>query len=147
MKKIIALSFLTLLISSCSTDSIKQKINKAGDVVGQTTGEFIEGAADGVQKAFDVKISLPKGLKEKGVEFGKSTISNDSIGKDNLLEVYVIFNKDYKGKLTAKVYDDNSLEMGRATVQLNGKMDETKYVAFHFDKRVNIDSKNKITVE
>jgi hypothetical protein len=147
MKKIIALSFLALLISSCSTDSIKQKINKAGDVVGQTTGEFIEGAADGVQKAFDVKISLPKGLKEKGVEFGKSTISNDSIGTDNLLEVYIIFNKDYQGKLTAKVYDDNSLEMGRATVQLNGKMDETKYVAFHFDKRVNIDSKNKITVE
>lgn len=136
-----------MLLTACSSTSIKEKINKAGDVAGQTAGEFIEGASKGVQKAFDVKIILPGGLKEKGIEFGKATVSNDSLGTDNTLVLYVIFNKDFEGKLTAKVFDDQSQEMGRSIVTLTGKKDETKFIEFHFDKRTNIDSKNKLTIE
>jgi uncharacterized protein YcfL len=148
MKNAILILVLVFLITSCSSNSIKEKINKAGDVAGQTAGEFLEGASKGVRKAFDVTVTLPSDLKEKGVEFGKATVSNDSSGgTDNLLVLYVIFNKDFEGKLTAKVYDDQSLEMGRSIVTLNGKKDETKFVEFHFDKRTNIDSKNKLTIE
>ena len=145
--RIIATLTIALLFTACSTSSIKEKINKVGDVAGQTAGEFIEGASKGVQKAFDVKIVLPEGLKEKGIEFGKSTVTSDSVGTDNLLLLYVIFNKDFEGKLTAKVFDDQSQEMGRASVNVSGKKDEAHYVEFHFDKRTNIDSKNKLTIE
>jgi hypothetical protein len=147
MKRIILVPIIGFLFTACSSTSIKEKINKAGDVAGQTAGEFLEGASKGVKKAFDVTVILPSDLKEKGVEFGKATVSSDSIGTDNLLVVYVIFNKDFEGKLIAKVYDDQSLEMGRSIVTLNGKKDETKFVEFHFDKRTNIDSKNKLTIE
>lgn len=147
MKNILLISVSTLIITACSSADIKEKINKVGDVAGQTAGEFIEGATKGVQKAFDVTITLPKDLKEKGVEFGKATVSSDSVGTDNLLVIYVIFNKDFEGKLTAKVFDELSQEMGRSATTLSGKKDEAKFVEFHFDKRTNIDSKNLLTIE
>jgi hypothetical protein len=144
-------NFLAMLavaiLYSCSTDSIKEKINKAGDVAGQTAGEFIEGAAKGVQKAFDVKVKLPTELKEKGIEFGKATISSDSSGSDNVLNLYLIFHLDYEGKLTVKAFDEKNLEMGRTSLSVSGKKDEARFFEFHFDKRTNIDSKNTLTIE
>lgn len=138
---------MMLLAGACSTSSVKEKINKAGDVAGQAAGEFIEGASKGVAKAFDVNVSLPGNLSGKGLQFGKATVSNDTVGTDNLLTQYVILNQDFEGKLTAKVFDEQGLEMGRATAYITGKKDETRFVDFHFDKRTNIDSKNKITIE
>ena len=147
MTKTILAAALAITTVACSSDSIKEKINKAGNVAGQTAGEFIEGASKGVQKAFDVKIITSNQLKEKGIELGKSTVSSDSVGTDNLLVAYVIFNKDFEGKLTAKVFDDQSQEMGRCIVNVTGKKDEAKFIEFHFDKRTNMDSKNKLTIE
>ena len=146
MKNIFLIWLVALYFSGC-TSEIKEKINQAGDVAGQTAGEFIEGASKGVQKAFDAQINLPSELRSNGIEFGKSYVTNDTIGVDNLLVVYIIFNKNFEGKLTAKVFDDKSLEMGRASLNLKGKKDEANYFEFHFDKRTNIDSKNKITIE
>lgn len=145
-KTILGVLVLTALVS-CRPSSVKEKINKAGDVAGQTAGEFLEGVSKGVQKAFDVNIDLPENLKAKGIEFGKSTISSDTVGSDNLLNLYVIFNKDFKGEFTAKVLDDNSKEMGRTRTEISGKNGEAKFFMFHFDEKTNIDSKNKIVIE
>jgi hypothetical protein len=125
----------------------RRKINQAGDVVGQTAGEFIEGASKGVQKAFDVKVELSEGLKGRGIELGKSTVSSDSIGTDNLLSQYVIFNQDFSGKLTARVFDSSDKKMGRSTVEVTGKQREALYFVFHFDPRTNIDSKCRLILE
>lgn len=147
MKKVILATLITAGLISCTSNSIKEKINKAGDIAGQATGEFVEGASKGISKAFDVKIEIDPTLAAKGIEFGKTSVTSDSIGTDNLLVVYVIFNKDFKGKLISKAFDDKAVEMGRVAVEVEGKKDEAKYVEFHFDKRTNLDSKNKITVE
>jgi hypothetical protein len=137
----------SVLLFACSSTDIKENINKAGDVAGQTAGEFIEGASKGVQKAFDVKLELPEQLKAQGLEFGKASVTSDSLGTDNLLLLYVIFNKDFEGTLTAKVFDEQALEMGRTTIQVSGKKEEARFIEFHFDKRTNIDSKNKLTIQ
>lgn len=146
MYKLIVIFLITFLFS-CSSESVKEKINKAGDIAGQATGEFVEGASKGIQKAFDVEVFLDEELKNAGIEIGKSSVENDSIGKDNLLIVYIVFTKKFKGTITAKVFDSNEKEMGRSKALLSGKVDETKFVEFHFDKRTDIDSKNKITIE
>lgn len=147
MLRILLVIVLTILLAACSSNSIKEKINQAGDVAGQTAGEFLEGAAKGVQKAFDVKMIVPDSLRAMGIEFGKATVSSDSVGIDNLLVIYVIYTKNFEGKLTAKVFDDQSQEMGRAFASLSGKKDEAQFIEFHFDKRTNIDSKNRLTLE
>ncbi len=147
MKKIILSFSILVYLAACTSTTIKDNINKAGDVAGQAAGEFVEGASKGVSKAFDVKIELSKDLSDKGLQFGKTTVTNDSIGTDNLLLLYLIFNKDFDGSLTAKAFDNQSLEMGRANVKVTGKKNEARFIEFHFDKRTNIDSKNKLTVE
>ena len=136
-----------ILATACSTGEIKESINEAGDAAGQTAGEFFEGATKGVQKAFDVKVSVDPALKSKGIEVGKTQVASDSVGTDNLLTVYVIFNQNFKGKLTAKAFDDKSLEMGRSSVEIQGKKDEAKFVDFHFDPRTNLDSKNELVIQ
>ena len=147
MKKILFFALPALLLAACSTETIKEKINKAGDVAGQTAGEFIEGASKGVQKAFDVEVQPAVMLKEKGLAFGKASIVSDSVGTDNLLLLYVIYNQDFEGTLTAKVFEAQDLEMGRARAAVSGKKGEAAFVEFHFDKRTDVDSKNKLTVE
>lgn len=147
MKPFIYISTLCVGLAACSGSDIKEKINKAGDVAGQTAGEFIEGASKGVKKAFDVKVEMQPELKNKGLEFGKTTITSDTIGEDNLLLLYVIFNQDFTDSLTAKIYDEQMLEMGRAHVAVSAKKGEAKFVEFRFGKHSDIDSKNKITIE
>ena len=78
MKKHILPILIVVGLSSCSSDSIKEKINKAGDVAGQTAGEFIEGASKGVKKAFDVKLKLSDALCSRNC-FGKCSVSSDSL--------------------------------------------------------------------
>ncbi|WP_341906309.1 MULTISPECIES: hypothetical protein [Fluviicola] len=145
--KLLLFVTVCILTVACSSGEIKESINDAGDAAGQTAGEFFEGATKGVQKAFDVKVSIDPQLKSKGIELGKTQVASDSAGTDNLLTVYIIFNQNFKGKLTAKAFDDQSLEMGRSSVEIQGKKDEAKYVDFHFDPRTNLDSKNELIIQ
>jgi hypothetical protein len=147
MKNTILTSLVSILLLSCSTSTVKEKINKAGDVAGQTAGEFIEGASKGLQKAFDVQVAPTASFTAKGLALGKTTVTSDAKATDNVLVVYLIFNQDYSGKLTAKIFDDKQAEMGRSTILVTGKKDDAKYVEFHFDKRANMDSKHRITIE
>lgn len=147
MKNYLLLVLIAVGVSSCSSDSIKEKINKAGDVAGQTAGEFIEGASKGVKKAFDVKMKLGDSLTEQGISLGKCTVSSDSLGVDNLLLAYVIFNKDFKGTLTAKLLDENGLEMGRSKASVSSTSGNAGFIEFHFDKNTHIGSKNVLLLD
>ena len=147
IKSNLLVCLLMLSLAACNSSSVKEKLNKAGDIAGQATGEFAQGVEKGIKKAFDVNIQLPENLREKGITFGKSTVSNDSTGTDNLLTVYVIFNRGFSGTLTARAFDNNDKEMGRATVQVDGKENEARFVEFHFDRRTNIDNDSRLILE
>jgi len=146
IKRFAQLVALTVLFS-CSSESVKEKINKAGDVAGQVGGEFAEGIAQGVEKAFNAKVEVSEALKEKGIEAGKTTVSGDSGGTDNLLTIYVIFNRDFKGELMARAFDDDNKEMGRARQSVEAKALDARYLEFRFDRRTNIDSNNRLVLE
>ena len=136
-----------VILNACSSRSVKEKINQAGDVTGQAVGEFASGVSSGMGKAFDVKVSLSENLKDKGISFGKTTVSSDSGATDNLLTAYLIFEKDFNESLTAKAFDSKGAEMGRVTINAAGKKGDAKYFEFHFDKRTNIDYDSKLTIE
>jgi hypothetical protein len=135
------------LMTQCVSSETKEKINEAGNETGQTVGKFVSGITHGVEKSLEVKVDLSQNLKDKGIEFGKITIANDTEGKDNLLIVYVIFNQDFKGSLFARTYDNKGLEMGRSKLTISGKKEEARFVEFHFDRHTNIDSDSKISIE
>jgi len=138
---------LIAIVSGCSFDDTKQKLNKVGNATGQAVGELASGVAKGVESSLEPKIELSASIKEKGIEFGKITVQNDSAGNDNLLIVYMIFSKDVNTVLLAKVLDNAGLEMGRVKLKVLAKKDDAKFVEFHFDKRTNIDNDSKIVIE
>jgi len=151
MKQIIKLlTLLALLTISC--DRVKKKtkeaINKGGETVGKTATEFFEGVSEGVDKTLQCELTLSKDLIKKGLKTGKFSIENDSEGgKNNLLTLYLIFEKDLKAQLTIKAFDKNNLEIGRTKMKIEGKEGNAKYYDFVFDKRTYIEVKSTITIE
>ncbi len=138
---------ITLPMMSCGGNTVKDGINKAGDVAGQAAGEFVEGAAHGVEKSFELNPIIDPALQAKGVALGSYNVSSDSVGNDNVLTLYVIFNQPFQGPLLAKVFDHKQLEMGRATSEVTATKGEAKYIDFKFDPHANIDSDTKVTLE
>ena len=146
MKQLLPLLILFALCS-CSGSSVKEKINGAGDAAGQTAGEFFKGVGKGIDEVMELNITSPPYIAQRGLEFSQATLNSNGEGTDNVLNVYVIFKKDYKGNLLSKVFDNKGREAGRATVDLEGKAGEAKYIDFEFDKRTNIDTDYKIVIE
>jgi len=139
------LLFALLFLFSCHS-SVKEKINTVGDAAGETAGEFFKGVGKGIDNALEVKITHPKYITERGLEFGKTTVSSNG-GTDNVLSVYILFKKDFKGRLTSKVFDTKGQETGRTAADVEGKAGEARFTDFVFDTRTNIDSDYRITIE
>ncbi|UPT66949.1 MAG: hypothetical protein M0D57_21395 [Sphingobacteriales bacterium JAD_PAG50586_3] len=96
---IAAIATATLLLNSCDRvkDTAKDTVNKAGDIAGQTAGELLQGAAGGVDKAFELKVELSTTLQTAGLKTGKCKVESDTLQKgavDNVAVVYIIFDKD-----------------------------------------------------
>lgn len=147
MNKHYSILLVSILMFACTSKSVKENINKAGDVTGQAIGEFTEGVSSGVEKAFDTKVVISDSLKTKGIDCGKTTVTSDSNATDNVLTLYVIFNQDFTGDITAKAFDKQNNEMGRVKLSVQGKKDESKFLEFHFDPHTNIDHDSKLTIE
>ncbi len=146
MKYFLYFILLSIAISACSSSSVKEGLEKAGDAAGQTAGKLAKGIQSRMNKSFDVEIELPAHLQKSGISFGKTIVSSDTQGTDNLLSIYFIFSENYQGPVTVKAFDHQQ-EMGRVTTRVEGKKGEAKYIDFHFDKRTNIDSDSKLIME
>jgi len=150
MNKIILLMLVSILFTSCSliSDKTKEKINEGGETVGKTASEFIEGISEGVDKSLECEISLSQNLKDIGISSGKFYIVDDSLGgQNNVLTIYLIFEKDFSKEISVKVFDKVGLEMGRTKLLLDAKAQDAKYYDFKFDSRTNIEVKSKIVIE
>ena len=149
MKHIILILSILMLLASCGKvkEKAKETINKSGETVGKTATEFFEGVAEGIDKTLQCELSLSQSLIDKGLKTGKFAIDNADGGRNNQLTVYLIFDKDFKSPVTAKVFDKNGLEVGRAKIDVEGKANEAGYFDFIFDKRTYIEVKSKIVLE
>ncbi|MBV7268002.1 hypothetical protein [Winogradskyella luteola] len=143
------LCMICLVLVSCNgvANKTKEGINKGGEVVGETATEFFEGVSEGVDKTLECEIVLSENLLIKGLKNGIYNIENQPIGKNNKLTIYLIFNEDFDSDVTAKAYNKNGLEIGRAKANVSGKKDDAGYFDFKFDDRTDIGFRNKIILE
>jgi len=148
MRQLFYLFFL-LTILSCDRVSKKAKdtINKTGEVVAESGSEFVDGVGKGIEKAFGNEIVLSDSLQAKGLKFGKIEVTSTDSTSDNVLTVYVIFEKSFNSDVMAKVFDRHGAEYGRAKTHLSGGSEEGKYFDFIFDKRTDISGKGKVVFE
>ena len=141
-----------VLFTLCSCERIKNKtqdtINAGGEAVGQSATEFAEGISEGIDKTLEAKIKLSPNLKEKGLSTGKYEITDNPLGgNDNLLTLYLIFDKGFNDILRVKVFDKNGLETGRAKLEVKGIKGDANYFDFTFGERVEIEARSLIVVE
>lgn len=149
MKYYILVSVLFLASCSCNDTKhkVKETIEDGGELLGKTAGTFGKGVSKGVEETFTVNISVSDQLTASGIELGKVVLESDSTGKDNVLNVYIIFNKAFDHEVSLKVYDSHKREMGRSHKHITASEDSAAYFDFHFDPRTNIDSDSKIIME
>lgn len=148
-RSFVILALLGTSLCACSSKKIKENINKTGDAAGQAIGEFTSGVTTGVKKAIDANVAMTDNLKTQGITLGKVVVTEDSAsaGNENVLVIYMIFAKDFKGTITAKAFDNKNLEMGRTKLEIEGKKDDAHYFEFHFDRRTDIDKDSHLTIE
>lgn len=148
--KISLIISIAILFASCGDmkEKTRESLNEGGEIVGKTATEIVEGIKSGVDKTLECNIELNEQLINKGIKTGKFSIENDSTGgSNNVLAIYLIFEKDFKSSLTAKVYDKKGLECGRSKINVAAKAGDARYFDFKFDKRTYIEVKSKIVVE
>jgi len=89
------------------------------------------------------KIFLSENLQQQGIELGNIINS-----EPNILEVYLIFNKNFEGNVLVKIKGETNIEIGRSSISINQKEGEAGYFKFTFDALTNADGKsNNIYVE
>ena len=149
-KAIVLFTLLMFIFGSCNRIKTKTKetLNKGGEVVGKTASEFFEGVSEGIDKTLQCEISLSEDLKRKGLKIGKFSVESDTAGGyNNLLSLYLIFDKDFKSSISIKVFDKSKVEIGRTKIDIENKKDAAGYYDFVFDKRTYIEVKSKIIIE
>ncbi|WP_052466943.1 hypothetical protein [Psychroserpens damuponensis] len=143
-----ACSFLLLFSCERVKNKTHETINAGGEVVGKSATEFVEGISEGIDETLEAKIKLSPLLVENGLATGKFEITDNPLGgKDNLLTLYLIFNRDFNEILRIKVYDKNGLETGRAKLEINEIKGDAGYFDFTFGKRVQIENRSLIVIE
>ena len=149
MKTFLYILALAVVLVSCNRakQTAKDTINKSGEVVGKGSSEFLSGVKEGIDKTFQCELKLSENLSKKGLKTGKFSIGNANAAENNLLTVYLIFDKDFKQNIHVSVVDKNGKEYGRSVLDIDGKSDDAKYFDFSFDNRTNIESKSTFVFE
>lgn len=148
MKAASLLAFFCLVCFSCdrAKDMAKDTLHKGGEIVGKAGSEIADGVRKGVEESFSVAVDASPSLKEKGLQFGKIMVTGTDSTSDNILTVYIIFDKRFSGTLTAKAIDKNGLEFGRSAVMVSSDSGDAKFVDFIFDRRTDISREDRMVV-
>ncbi|MBX3240899.1 MAG: hypothetical protein KIT80_15450 [Chitinophagaceae bacterium] len=142
------LSFLIVItLCGCSRCSLNETINKGSKKAGEAVGNAVQGMSSGIEDAFNTKVEISDDLQKAGLKTGQILLGNAEGGTDNMLSIYFIFENDISRNITCKAFDKKGLEMGRASNLVQGKKGDAQFVDFTFDKRTNIDSDSKVTIE
>ncbi|BAP33406.1 uncharacterized protein CHSO_4369 [Chryseobacterium sp. StRB126] len=123
-------------------DLLVKGASKTGEITGKTVTAFGKSAYDGAGTVLKNKTVTQPSLKEKGIEIGK--IEQD---ENNILQVYIIFNKDFKGNVMVKIKDINNEEIGRSTHYIEGKSGQATYESFIFEQPTDIQGQSTIFLE
>ena len=95
----------------------------------------------------DCTLALAKALEEKGLKAGKFKITTDASGHQNVVSVYLIFSKDYKGQVSAKIFDSKNGEHDTIAAMAALFSAKALYAEHTCDRRNAIKRKNRILLE
>jgi hypothetical protein len=146
---LVVCAFISFGLSSCdwAKDKTKETLHKGGEIVGKAGSEVADGIANGVEETFANLVESSPRITASGVKFGRVKVDGTDSTTDNVVSVYLIFDKHFNGKITAKAIGEDGLEFGRAVMDVVADSGQAKFVDFEFDKRTNIDKGDKVRLE
>ncbi len=145
--------FFTLLfgviLESCdwTKNKAKESLNKGGEIVGKAGSEVVDGVAKGVEESFANLVETSRGITNNRITLGQIKVFGTDSTTDNIVSVYLIFDKRFASRMTAKAIHNNGLEFGRASLEIEADSGQAKFIDFVFDKRTNIDRSDRVTLE
>ncbi len=151
--RIPAALLLTLVLGGCGAcgrakEGVKDAINKGGEIAGQTAGEFIKGAKEGVEETFAVSVVLGERPQALGISTGQThATTSDQGSATSKLELYLIFARDVQDTLMVKAFDADHLEMGRARLPVIGVKDAAGWFTVTFPAQTDLESKGSVVLE
>lgn len=134
------------VFNSCRTDEGNEKLGNASQKVGTSAATIVKSVKSGIEKVSKINVEVSEVLKTKGISTGKVELGSKG-GRHNLLNIYMIFDKNVNRNVTLKVSNSQGLEVGRCKTLVNAEAGDAKYIDFIFDKRTNIDRDFKIVME
>jgi hypothetical protein len=150
-KYLLLIVILFIFLASCDSETVKTKakntITNTGKSLGRGTSQFFKGVREGVDKTLNCQIELSENLKTEGVSTGKFFINQSKGASDNVLTVYLLFEKNFNRKVSTKVYDRKGREYGRSSTIVEGKAGDAGYFDFVYNSRTEIEAKSKFTLE
>jgi hypothetical protein len=146
-----AILILSVSLVACNGDTVKTKaentVTNTGKLLGRGSAKFFKGVREGVDKTLNCQIELSENLKNSGLSTGKFFISQSKGASDNVLTVYLLFDRTINKKVSIRVYDRKGREYGRTSTVVEGNAGEANYIDFVFDPRTEIEAKSKFTLE
>lgn len=128
-------------------DKVNHVLNRAGEVVGHGSSEFVEGVSKGVGEKYKCSFRFEDKDKFSEVEFGRYMIENGSQASNNVLSLYMIFNENFDADFIVKVIDREGLEYGRTRISLQKMAGDAGYVSIEFDSKVELESMSTFEFE
>jgi hypothetical protein len=133
----------TILLAGCG--QVKEKANrtsnKAGQLVGESAGNFFTGVGAGIDKTittYDIRLS--EDLKNAGIAttIAKRTDGSASNNWQQTLSIYMRNSAPLKGALRICLFNDKDQEIGRATTPIDFAKDDARYVSFTLEKETPV---------
>jgi hypothetical protein len=138
-----------LLLAACgrAKQEAKEALNTGGELAGKAASEVIDGVTTGVEKTWSVEVALSPALSQRGFALGKTSVETDSLGKANLVVLYLTNSAAVDDTLHVKAFGKDSLEMGRALLPIKAGAGTGAYYEVRFPARTDLGRKDRVIVE
>jgi len=134
MIKTLCLALPFLMLGACKENG-GDTAKKVGSKVGESLSEFSSGIGEGIDKKMTIEVELTEAILEKNLTH---TIAKSQGLGSNGISVYLISKDAVKGSLVTKALNEEGLEIGRSTVEIDFDEDDAKYVDFDFDRTMDL---------
>ena len=126
----------------------REKVQRTGKAVGRTAGDFVSGISSGVRAVSHDRVELAPALTSAGLRTGRFAVKSDDDKKTRrVLNVYLIFDQNFKQRLTVKAIDRDGNEYGRIVRQLRGNAGEARYEEFAFESPERVVGRSRFIFE
>ena len=122
---------VSISLLGCSGNS-QPDAEAMGKAIGQNVTEFAQGVGSGVDTQLQVTIELSPELTKAGLSHTIAKQKTSLEDTQKAISVYFLSAQALSCTLTAKAYNADNQEIGRATSDVQFAQDDAQYIAFTF---------------